>query len=93
MLVRFLFYLLLASAKRAPGRQDASDATIETLKAIPHPLSKQAQILVEVCSYAGTSNVLKVQQMLHECTDHVGTKKDKEKEKEKAKEGDGEEKV
>jgi 26S proteasome regulatory subunit N1 len=58
------------------GRQDASDATIETLKAIPHPLSKQAQILVDICSFAGTSNVLKVQSMLHYCNDHI----DKEKE-------------
>lgn len=58
------------------GRQDASDATIETLKAIPHPISKQAQILVDVCSFAGTSNVLKVQSLLHYCNDHV----DKEKE-------------
>jgi 26S proteasome regulatory subunit N1 len=44
---------------------------LETLKAIPHPISKQAQILVEICSYAGTSNVLKVQSMLHHCSDHI----------------------
>ncbi|KAI9261388.1 armadillo-type protein [Phascolomyces articulosus] len=58
------------------GRQDASDATIETLKAIEHPLGKQAEVLVEVLSYAGTGNVLKVQKMLHICNDHI----DKEKE-------------
>lgn len=58
------------------GRQDASDATIETLKAIPHPLSKQAQILVDICSFAGTSNVLKVQSMLHYCNDHIDKEKD-----------------
>jgi 26S proteasome regulatory subunit N1 len=58
------------------GRQDASDATVETLKAIPHAIAKQAQILVEVCSFAGTSNVLKVQTMLSHCHDHI----DKEKE-------------
>ncbi|ORY98108.1 armadillo-type protein [Syncephalastrum racemosum] len=58
------------------GRQDASDATIETLKAIEHPLGKQAEVLVEVLSYAGTGNVLKVQKMLHLCNDHI----DKEKE-------------
>lgn len=35
------------------GKQEASDATLETLKVIEHPLSKQVQVLVEICSYAG----------------------------------------
>ncbi|KZT61679.1 26S proteasome regulatory complex, non-ATPase subcomplex, Rpn1 subunit [Calocera cornea HHB12733] len=61
------------------GRQEAADATIETLRAIDHPLAKQAQILVDICAFAGTSNVLKVQQMLHYCTDHI-TKEDKKDE-------------
>ncbi|KZV85180.1 26S proteasome regulatory complex, non-ATPase subcomplex, Rpn1 subunit [Exidia glandulosa HHB12029] len=39
-------------------------------------LAKQAQILVEVCAFAGSGNVLKVQSMLHHCSDHL----DKEKE-------------
>jgi 26S proteasome regulatory subunit N1 len=60
----------------AAGRQEASDATIETLKAIPHPISKQAQTLVDMCSYAGTSNVLKVQAMLHQCNDHIDKTKE-----------------
>ncbi|EPQ27551.1 uncharacterized protein PFL1_05089 [Pseudozyma flocculosa PF-1] len=54
------------------GQQDESDATIETLKAIDHPISKQAQVLVDMCSYAGTGNVLKVQSMLHHCTERLG---------------------
>ena len=58
------------------GRQDASDATIETLKAIPHPISKQAQILVDICSFAGTSNVLKIQSLLHHCSDHIDAEKE-----------------
>jgi 26S proteasome regulatory subunit N1 len=58
------------------GRQDASDATIETLKAIPHALAKQTLILTEICSFAGTSNVLKVQAMLHHCSDHLDAEKE-----------------
>lgn len=54
------------------GQQDNSDATTETLKAIDHPISKQAGTLVDMCSYAGTGNVLKIQQMLHSCADHLG---------------------
>ncbi|EXX69251.1 proteasome regulatory particle base subunit RPN1 [Rhizophagus irregularis DAOM 197198w] len=58
------------------GKQDAAEATLETLKAIEHPIGKQVRILVEICSYAGTGNVLKIQDMLHACNDHL----DKEKE-------------
>jgi 26S proteasome regulatory subunit N1 len=56
------------------GQQDAADATVGILKAIDHPLARQGEILVDVCSYAGTGNVLKVQAMLHICTDHSGVK-------------------
>ncbi|KZV92939.1 putative RPN1-26S proteasome regulatory subunit [Exidia glandulosa HHB12029] len=69
-------FMALGLALLYLGRQDASDATLETLKAIPHSLAKQAQILVEVCAFAGSGNVLKVQSMLHHCSDHL----DKEKE-------------
>ena len=65
------------------GLQDQSDATIETLKAIEHPISKQAQILVEACSFAGTGNVLRVQAMLHHCDEHIEKEKEKEKEENK----------
>ncbi|CAG8452976.1 18718_t:CDS:10 [Acaulospora morrowiae] len=58
------------------GKQDDAEATLETLKAIEHPISKQVGVLVEICSYAGTGNVLKIQNMLHICNDHF----DKEKE-------------
>lgn len=58
------------------GRQDASEATIETLKAIEAPLGKQTLVLVEVCSYAGTGNVLKIQAMLNHCHDHLDQEKE-----------------
>lgn len=54
------------------GAQEESDATIEFLKAIEHPISKTAQVLVDACAYAGTGNVLKIQVMLHHCDDHIG---------------------
>ncbi|ORY31001.1 putative 26S proteasome regulatory subunit (proteasome non-ATPase subunit mts4) [Naematelia encephala] len=66
------------------GAQDAADATIETLRAIEHPLSKSAQILVDICSYAGTGNVLKVQEMLHLCGEHAGKQKSEQSEAEAA---------
>lgn len=70
---------------------DGYDATIETLKAIPHPLSKQIQILVEMCAFAGSGNVLRVQGMLHYCDEHLnmpGKEEEKEGEKEEEKKDD-----
>ena len=61
------------------GLQDASDATVETLKAIDHPISKTAQILVEACSFVGTGNVLRIQSMLHHCDEHINAPKKDEK--------------
>ena len=77
------------------GVQSESDATIEFLKAVDHPFSKTAQIVVEACSFAGTGNVLRVQKMLHHCDEHINPAKEKEKEKEgekKEEDKDGEEK-
>jgi 26S proteasome regulatory subunit N1 len=67
---------------------DSYDATIETLKAIPHQASKQIQVLVEMCAFAGTGNVLRVQTMLQQCGEHLNAKDaaaDSEQETEKKK--------
>ncbi|KAI0244578.1 proteasome regulatory particle base subunit [Massospora cicadina] len=58
------------------GKQEGSEATCETLKAIEHPVGKAFHQLVLACSYAGTGNVEKVQHMLHACVDHIDPKKD-----------------
>ena len=68
--------VVLIEAFGTTGKQDEADATIETLKAIEHPISKQALILVDVCSYAGTGNVLKIQSMLYHCNDHLNVTSD-----------------
>ena len=68
------------------GVQDGSDATVATLQAIEHPISKQAEILVEMCSFAGTGNVLKVQTLLHHCDEHIDKTKDEKDKKEEKKE-------
>ncbi|KAI8899899.1 armadillo-type protein [Globomyces pollinis-pini] len=58
------------------GKQEAADAPVETLKAIENPLAKQAEVMVEICAYAGTGNVLKIQKMLHYCNDHLDPEKE-----------------
>lgn len=48
------------------GQQAKSDAVIESLGMIEHPIHKYYQIIVESIAYIGSGNVLKVQKMANE---------------------------
>ncbi|KAJ1892050.1 Autophagy protein 7 [Kickxella alabastrina] len=58
------------------GTQDKYDTILETLKVVTHPIGQQASIMMQVCAYTGTGNVLEVQKMLHICAEHLGDKED-----------------
>lgn len=62
------------------GQQEEVDVILETLKAIDHPMSRPTSILAEICAWAGTGAVLKLQQLLHICNEHIeeGESDDKE---------------
>lgn len=53
------------------GQMEKADAMIEALKTIEHKISKYAVVVLETCAYAGSGNVLKVQEMLHHCAQHL----------------------
>jgi len=53
------------------GKQSLADLTMETLKVLEGPIARYAQFTVDTCAYAGTGNVLKVQEMLHACGEHL----------------------
>ncbi|KAJ1972597.1 proteasome regulatory particle base subunit [Dimargaris xerosporica] len=72
----FARYMGVGLALMYLGKQDAADATLAVLKTIEHPIGKQIEVLVQACAYAGTGNVLKVQEMLHICSDHIDTTKE-----------------
>lgn len=59
------------------GRQEEVDVILETLKAIDHPMSKPTSVLAEICAWAGTGTVLKMQELLHICNDHIEDSEDK----------------
>ncbi|EEB08483.1 19S proteasome regulatory subunit Mts4 [Schizosaccharomyces japonicus yFS275] len=71
-------FMALGLALLFNGKQDLADATIETLRAIEGPIAEQARILVDICSYAGTGNVLKIQNLLHICSEPVPAEKEGE---------------
>ncbi|KZC14826.1 26S proteasome non-ATPase regulatory subunit 2 [Dufourea novaeangliae] len=73
------------------GKQEAAEAIIAALEIIPEPFQSMATTLVEVCAYAGTGNVLKIQHLLHICSEHYepsNEKDDKSDRKDKDKKED-----
>ncbi|KAF1348988.1 26S proteasome non-ATPase-like protein regulatory subunit 2 [Delphinella strobiligena] len=62
------------------GQQEEVDVVLETLKAIDHPMSRPTSILAEICAWAGTGAVLKLQQLLHICNDHIEESESEDKE-------------
>nr|NVI77547.1 regulatory particle non-ATPase 1 [Cucujiformia] len=68
------------------GKQEGVDTIIAALEVIPEPFRSMATTMVDICAYAGTGNVLKVQHLLHICSEHYeasesGDKSSKDKEK------------
>ncbi|RKF57416.1 26S proteasome regulatory subunit rpn-1 [Erysiphe neolycopersici] len=59
------------------GQQEEVDVILETLKAIDHPMSKPTSVLSEICAWAGTGTVLKMQELLHICNDYIEESEDK----------------
>jgi 26S proteasome regulatory subunit N1 len=64
-------YLCLGLALLFLGQMEKTDAMIEAVRTIEHKISKYALFSLETCAYAGTGNVLKVQEMLHHCAEHL----------------------
>ncbi len=57
------------------GQQDAADAIKSTVETLNHEkMKKYALVVLDSCAYAGTGNVLKVQEMLHKCSEHLDDK-------------------
>ncbi|KAH5342943.1 26S proteasome regulatory subunit RPN1 [Parastagonospora nodorum] len=61
------------------GQQEEVDVILETLKALDHPAAKSASVLTEVCAWAGTGAVLKIQQLLHICNEHIEDESEEKK--------------
>ena len=53
------------------GKMEKCEGMLEAVKTVEHKMGKYAAMTLESCAYAGTGNVLKVQQLLHACTEHL----------------------
>lgn len=66
----FTKFLFLGLGLVYLGRQEASEACIAALAVIDEPHKSTVTTMVEICAYAGTGNVLKIQHLLHICSEH-----------------------
>mgnify|MGYP000670754118 CR=1 FL=1 len=64
-------YLCLGLALLFLGQMEKAEAMIEAVRTIEHKISKYAALLLETCAYTGSGNVLKVQEMMHQCAEHL----------------------
>jgi 26S proteasome regulatory subunit N1 len=58
------------------GQQERADAAIEALAIVDHHISKYAAVTITSLAYASSGNVLKVQELLGHCTEHLKDTKD-----------------
>ncbi|KAL5006869.1 hypothetical protein ScPMuIL_015675 [Solemya velum] len=86
-------FLALGLALAYLGKQDAVDATLVALEVLSEPFKSMASMMVDICAYAGTGNVLKIQELLHICSEHDESKdqdnNDKKDDKKKKESKDG----
>ena len=53
------------------GKMEQADAMLEAVKTIEHKIGKYTAVILDTFAYAGSGNVLKVQEMLHHCSEHL----------------------
>jgi 26S proteasome regulatory subunit N1 len=71
-------YIPLAIALCYLGRQDAASTIQETLDVISNVGFKRiSKTLLDICAYAATGNVLKIQNLLLVCSDKIGENQEK----------------
>ncbi len=64
-------YLCLGLGLLFLGKMELADAMLEAVRTIEHKVGKYAAVILDTCAYAGSGNVLKVQEMLHHCAKHL----------------------
>ncbi|KAG1670671.1 hypothetical protein FOA52_010946 [Chlamydomonas sp. UWO 241] len=74
----FAKYLCLGLGFLFLGKQDVVEATLEVAKTLNETISQFCQVTLESLAYAGTGDVLKVQQLLAMCGEHIEAEEGKE---------------
>jgi 26S proteasome regulatory subunit N1 len=64
------------------GKQDVVEASLVGVSVIDHPIARFMEIFMKGCAYACSGNVLKIQELLQICAEHVAVPEAKEDAKE-----------
>lgn len=75
-------FLTLALGILYMGQGEQVDDVLETISAIEHSMTSAIEVLVSACAYAGTGDVLLIQDLLHRLTPKATKKEDDESEDE-----------
>lgn len=65
---KYIRFMALGLGLLCMGKTEAAEDVLETIEAIEHPISKSLKVLINICAYAGTGNVLQIQALLQMCT-------------------------
>lgn len=77
----YIKFLSLALGLCYLGQREGTEVTKTTLEALPEPLSSLSQHMLKMCVYAGTGDVLVIQEQLQVCSEHYPTPEEKKEDK------------
>ncbi|KAI3406027.2 hypothetical protein KGF56_001246 [Candida oxycetoniae] len=83
---KFVKFMALGLGLLYIGKTEQVEDVLETIDAIEHPISKTLKVLVNICAYAGTGNVLQIQALLQMCSAKPKSQLEKEKKLEQSEE-------
>ncbi|AET41512.1 proteasome regulatory particle base subunit RPN1 Ecym_8227 [Eremothecium cymbalariae DBVPG len=83
-------FLTLALGILYMGQGDQVEDVLETISAIEHPITSAIEVLVNVCAYTGTGDVLLIQDLLYRLTPKKEGEEDVEADEEADEEGEAE---
>ncbi|KAG5420653.1 RPN1 [Candida metapsilosis] len=83
---KFIKFLALGLGLLYMGKTEQVEDVLETIDAIEHPISKTLKVLVNICAYVGTGNVLQIQALLQMCAAKPKDQLDEEKRLEQSEE-------
>lgn len=65
---KFIRFMALGLALLYLGKTEMVEDVLDIIDAIEHPINKTLKVLVNICAYAGTGNVLQIQSLLQMCS-------------------------
>eukprot|EP00466_Bigelowiella_natans_P005987 jgi/Bigna1/92950/estExt_fgenesh1_pm.C_1110005 len=68
-------YLCIGLGLLYLGQRDTCEPILEATQATENPISKYMSLTIETCAYAGTGNVLLIQKLLKEASEHIDDEK------------------